>query len=165
VRAIEVTELNTAPDKDFLQQMDNLQEYFDDPPDTTLLMHGIRHTSHLAQKLDLPRRFLELGAGISFPLTTAFKERVVDEALAIELNNKAVLKGRDIAADMGVYDQKNTLSYKEILLIAEYSEKLLHFIQQPLSRTCLICLRKKKLAILPVTQELMAQRSLSYNCK
>jgi hypothetical protein len=77
VRAIEVTELNTAPDKDFLQQMDNLQEYFDDPPDTTLLMHGIRHTSHLAQKLDLPRRFLELGAGISFPLTTAFKERVL----------------------------------------------------------------------------------------
>jgi hypothetical protein len=94
---IVITGLNGPEDSAFTQEVARHQEYFDDPLDTTLHMRGIRYTSMLLGAFDLPRRFIEFGAGISLPLTVGLKERIIDQALAVELNPNATALGQQIA--------------------------------------------------------------------
>ena len=100
---IELTALGTREDLEFARRIATHQEFFDDPQDTTLHMKGIRYVSYLLSDTAWPRRILDLGAGISFPLTVAFEEKLFDEAWGIEINPRAVTRGKQIASLANVF--------------------------------------------------------------
>jgi hypothetical protein len=102
---IEILNLTNLRDEDthFLEQISQLQKHFLDPPDTLLLMHGIRSSLRLCRDSRLPGRILDLGCGMSFPSSIALLDGLADAALGIEMNSDAVEAGKQFATERGIY--------------------------------------------------------------
>ncbi len=110
VSAVENLSFAKLPDEDtrFLEQIQQLQKHFLDPPDTLLLMHGIRFALRFCRLSNLPPRLMDLGCGMSFPASIALLEKLADAALGIEINCDAVDAGKQFAIESGIYQDSNT---------------------------------------------------------
>jgi hypothetical protein len=104
---IQPVNLDTPEDLRFLEYVTREQRYFDDPEDTALLWRGVRRASTIAEELGMSRRLLDLGSGVSLVTSLALAQGVSEAARAIEVNADAVQRGKELATQLGIFQDRD----------------------------------------------------------
>ena len=104
---IQPVNLDASEDLRFLEYVTRERRYFDDPEDTALLWRGVRRASTIAEELGLSRRLLDLGSGVSLVTSLSLAQGVSEAARAIEVNAEAVQRGKDLAMQLGIFQDRD----------------------------------------------------------